>query len=463
MSTTERPAPDAARSPGLTYQQLLDTDTHPVPDVLRLESPRYFGSHDLPIDRYTSRAWHELEVERLWSRTWQFACREEHIPEVGDYTIYEIVRRQFIVVRTAPDTVKAYWNSCLHRGRQLKDFDGHCEEIRCPFHNYTWNLDGSLKTVPAGWDFPHVDQRAAGGEFNLPEAKVARWAGFIMINPDEHAPPFEEYAKELIQQFERWNLADRYVQAHVAKVIDCNWKISQEAFCEAYHVNATHPQAVPYLGDTNSQVDVWNHTSRVITPGGTVSPLIWYDIDENTMMRAMLDVRNDEDLSLPVPEGETCRAVSADAARDRWRPIVGDFVEGWSDAEFIDNLDYTLFPNFHPWGAYNRICYRFRPNGDDHRSSIMEVLMLAPFKGERPPPAEVHWLERHEKFTDAPELGMVGKVFNQDLYNMGKVQTGLETSKKGAVTLSNYQESKVRWLHHLLDRYVLGDQAEVRK
>src|SRR6187402_2540208 len=109
-----------ARSPGLSYQQLLDTDTHAVPEVLREESPRYFGSGDLPIDRYVSRAWHEREVDRLWSRVWQFACREEHIPEVGDYIVYEIVRSKFIVVRTAPDTIKAYWNSCLHRGRQIK-------------------------------------------------------------------------------------------------------------------------------------------------------------------------------------------------------------------------------------------------------------------------------------------------------------------------------------------------------
>ena len=264
-------------------------------------------------------------------------------------------------------------------------------------------------------------------------------------------------------RFERWDLGSRYVQAHVAKVIQCNWKIAQEAFCEAYHVNATHPQAVPYLGDTNSQVDTWDNCSRVISPGGTQSPLLSYEVGEEPMMRAMMDVRVDEDLTLRVPEGETCRSVAADSARERWRPVVGDLVDEWSDAEFVDNLDYTLFPNFHPWGAFNRIVYRFRPNGDDHRSGIMECLLLAPFTGERPPPAEVHWLSPDETFTDAPELGLLGKVFNQDLFNMPKVQLGLESSKKGRVTLSNYQESKVRWLHAMLDKWVEGDAVEVRK
>ena len=93
----------------------------------------------------------------------------------------------------------------------------------------------------------------------------------------------------------------------------------------------------------------------------------------------------------------------------------------------------------------------------------MECILLAPFSGERPPPAPVHWLEPHETFTDASELGLLGKVFNQDLFNMPKVQTGLESSKKGKVTLSNYQESKVRWFHDLLDRWVDGDAVEVRR
>ena len=116
MSIDDRPAPGAARSPGISYQELLDTDTHEVPSSLREESSGYFGSDDMSVERYTSRAWHDKEVEHVWSRAWQFACREEHVPDVGDYVVYEIARSAFVVMRTAPDTIKAYWNSCLHRG-----------------------------------------------------------------------------------------------------------------------------------------------------------------------------------------------------------------------------------------------------------------------------------------------------------------------------------------------------------
>ena len=143
-----------ARSPGLSYQDLLDADTHPVPDVLRLESPRYFGSDDIPIERYTTREWHRREVDHLWSKVWQFACREEHIPVAGDYIVYDIAELSFLVVRQHDGSIKAYPNACLHRGRQLKEYDGRCSELRCAFHGFAWKLDGQLAGRPGRLGLP---------------------------------------------------------------------------------------------------------------------------------------------------------------------------------------------------------------------------------------------------------------------------------------------------------------------
>ena len=446
-----------AKSPGITYQELLDGDTHPVPAVLRLESPRYLGSADIPIGRYTSYEWHRTEVDRLWRRVWQFACREEHIPNAGDYIVYDIANLSFIVIRTDDGQIKAYPNACLHRGRQLKDNDGQCSELRCPFHGFAWGLNGALIDVPAGWDFPHVDERR-DTDFQLHSCSVGTWAGFVFLNPDPAASPLSDFIGEMADHFAGWDLENRYVEAHVTKLIEANWKITQEAFCEAYHVGGTHPQILTYLGDTNSQVDVWDTFARVITPGGTPSPLLDWQPTEEEMLRAMLDVRVDQVPPLSLGEGQTARAVGAAAARDRWRPIVGDHVDTMSDAEMLDSIDYSLFPNFHPWGAFNRIVYRFRPNGDDHRSAIMEVLFLAPFKGERPPPARLRALGVNDPWTDAPELGMLAKVFDQDTFNMAKVQRGLETTFKQGITLGDYQESKIRWLNNSLDAWIEGDE-----
>jgi phenylpropionate dioxygenase-like ring-hydroxylating dioxygenase large terminal subunit len=442
--------PGAARSPGISYQQLLDTDTHPVPDVLRLESPRFLGSDDVDVRRYTTREWHELEKEYLWSRVWQFACREEEIPNAGDHIIYDIAGTSYVVIRGSDGQIRSFPNACLHRGRRLKDYSGSCSEIRCAFHGFAWTIDGALLDIPARWDFPHVND----AEFALPQCKVGTWAGFVFINPDPNAQPLLEFLGGIVDQFSVWDLGAAYKEAHVAKVVPANWKVAQEAFCEAYHVNGTHPQILTYLGDTNSQVDVWDTFARVITPGGTPSPLLDASPSEDDMLRAMLDVRVDADLPMHVPEGMTMRTFAAQLGRARWRPVVGDRVDSMSDAELMDSIDYTVFPNFHPWGAFNRIVYRFRPNGDDHRTAIMECIFLSPFTGERPPPAPIHWLEEHETFSDAVELGMLGKVFDQDLFNMPRVQQGLESTRKPGVTLANYQESKVRWLHHLLGEWI---------
>ena len=435
------------RSPGLTYQDLLDQDSHEVPEVLRLQSPRDVGENEFPVARYTSKEWHDREVEHLWKKVWQFACREEEIPEPGDHLRYDIAGMSFLIVRTESGAIKAYPNACLHRGRMLKEFDGHTSELRCPFHGFCWHLDGKLKDIPADWDFPQIKQ----DEFSLPELPTATWAGFVFINPDQNCAPFDDFIKDLRSQFERWDLAALHIEAHVAKVMPCNWKIAQEAFCEAYHVNGTHPQILRGLGDVNSQVDIWDNCARVVTPGITPSPLLDYEISDTDMLRAMMDLPPDAPVP-ELPDGMNARAFMAAISRDGLRAAAGARVDEYCDAEIVDSIDYTLFPNFHPWGAFNKIVYRFRPNGSDHRSCIFECFMLMPFQGERPPPAKIHWLKEDEKWSSA--LGFLGKVFDQDCFNMPKVQLGLESTYQTGVVLSKYQEGKVRWLHHKLTEWV---------
>ncbi len=435
------------RSPGATYQELLDQDSHEVPEVLRLQSPKDLGLQEFSKDRYTTAEYHEKEVEHLWKKVWQFACREEDIPEPGDHYRYDIAGMSFLIVRNETGEIKAFPNACLHRGRMLKEFDGNATELRCPFHGFAWHLDGCLKDIPGRWDFPQVSDE----EFSLPEISVGTWAGFVFINPDQNCGPLDEFLSDLANQFERWDLGGLYKQAHVAKVMPCNWKIAQEAFCEAYHVNATHPQILRGIGDANSQVDVWENCARVITPGITPSPHLDYEITDEDSLRAMMDIPPDGEVP-QVPPGMNARAFMAAISREGLRPNAGPKVDEYCDAEIVDSIDYTQFPNFHPWGAYNKIVYRFRPNGNDHRTSIMECLQLMPFVGDRPPAAKVHWLKEDEKWSSA--LGFLGKVFDQDAFNMPKVQMGLESTYKPGITLSGYQEGKVRWLHEKLTEWV---------
>ena len=443
------PSGQGPRSAGLSYQQLLDSDTRPVPEVLRLESARELPVVRVPLERYTSLEFHDLEVEKVWKKAWQFACREEEIPEPGDHSIYEIAKLQVLVVRGEDRAIRAFPNTCLHRGRALKDRAGRSEDLRCPFHGWTWNLDGSLKEVPCRWDFPHVER----DDYHLPEFRTGTWGGFVFVNLDPNCESFDSYIGDLPDHFERWPLEDRYKEAHVAHRMRCNWKVAQEAFMEAYHVVATHPQMLAGIGDSNSQYDAWDNFSRAITANMTPSPHIDYVPDEQEMLEAMVTTSLDAEPFFRVPEDMTARQLMAQMARMQMQASVPS-VTSLTDAEMNDSFYYTLFPNFHPWGAYNRITYRFRPYGNDPHCSIMEVILLSPFRGRRPPPCDVHWLDFDEPWTEAPELGPLAKIFAQDTFNLPKVQLGLKSAQHTHATFANYQETKLRHFHTLLDKYI---------
>lgn len=438
-----------ARSPGISYQALLDTDTRRVPEVLRRESARELPAIRVPIERYTSRAFHDLEVEKVWKRVWQFACREEEIPEPGDHTIYQIAGLEALIVRGRDRKIRAFANACLHRGRALKDHAGRSEELRCPFHAWTWDLDGRFKSLPCRWDFSHVER----DQYRLPEFKTGVWGGFVFINMSADPESFESFLGELPGHFDRWPLEDRYTEAHVAHRLRCNWKVAQEAFMEAYHVLATHPQILAGIGDANSQYDAWDNFSRAITPNMTPSPHLDFEPSEQEKLEAMITTSLGADPMVRVPDGMTARQLMAQMARLQLQATVPSVTQ-LSDAELNDSLYYSVFPNLHPWGAYNKIVYRFRPLGADPECSLMEVLYLSPFRGQRPPPAEVHWLDFDDPWTDAPELGPLCKVFAQDTFNLPRVQRGLTNARHSHVTFANYQETKIRHFHALLDQFI---------
>jgi len=439
------------RSAGVSYQELIGNDPVAPPAVLTLENPlKDVPITSVPVSRYTSREFYELEMERLWPRVWQMACREEEIPAVGDYLIYEIGQFSIIVVRTA-DGLKAHHNVCRHRGRRLCDFDGHAANFICPFHGFSWNIDGTLRGVTSEWDFPHIDQN----NFTLSPVRCEAWGGWVFVNMDQNAEPLAKFLGDLPDHFSIWAPEDRYIEAHVAKVMGCNWKVCQEAFMEAFHVIATHPQILTGIGDENSQYDAWGNFSRAITPNATPSPHLRWSPTEQNLFDAVTMRELDKEPTAIVPEGTTARAMLAEASRTGLQNILGED-KIVSDAEISDSIYYTLFPNFHPWGGYNRITYRFRPFENRHDKSLMECYYMSPFAGERPDPAPIHLLQEDEPWTNAPELGMLAKVFTQDTFNLPKVQKGLAAAQYDEIMLANYQETKIRHFHHLLSKWVNG-------
>jgi phenylpropionate dioxygenase-like ring-hydroxylating dioxygenase large terminal subunit len=452
-----RDADIIARRPSPSVQEVFKTDINPAPAVLRTESPAQGQSDaDVSAERYFSKEWHDQEIEKVWRKCWQLAGRVEHIPNVGDHIVYEIVHDSLIVIRTAPNEIRAYVNSCLHRGTMLRTEGGCVNQLRCPFHGWTWKLDGTLSIIPGQWDFPHVDR----AKMNLPEAKVATWGGFVFINFDADCEPLETYLENLPEHFEAFNLEDRYIAAHVAKIMPCNWKLAMEAFVEAYHVSVAHPQVMGYYGDSNTQYDIWpglRHVSRMISVQGVPSPSLKGIPPERTIEEMRRDVPFFAGKPIEVGDGETARGKLAERAREKISRSIGRDMSSLSDSESLDLIEYMLFPNMVPWGGQALpITYRFRPNGDDPESSIMEIMFLfskAP-DGSHPAPAKMTMLGPDQNWSGAPELGSAAMVADQDTDNLMRIQKGLRASKKPGVTLARYQESRIRHFHETLDSYM---------
>ncbi|MEO0549698.1 MAG: aromatic ring-hydroxylating dioxygenase subunit alpha [Pseudomonadota bacterium] len=508
------------RSAGISYNELLDMDSRSVPDLLKQDAPLPPGSTKVSVHKYISKEYHDLEVERLWKRVWQLACHEDDIPNVGDTHVYDIAELSYLIIRTAKDQVKAFPNSCLHRGRALLDTSKQgLRALRCPFHGWSWNLDGSLKEVPCQWDFPDVNEE----DYALPDVQTGHWGGFIFINPDPNAEPLEAFLGDIDDHFQSLPFERRYKAVHVAKRLPCNWKVAQEAFMESYHVVATHPTLLRSLGDANSKYDVFGNLSRAISAKDVPSPHIHSDETGEPFEDATVYSRHKHALTghvyerleegrvkvthpngktgifddranyiegevksadpqicnwfggkvvqgmeadTPLPIGavpiEEARRISADTAREGMRAVLGDEVDNVSDAELLDTLYYSVFPNISPWGCFNPIFYRFRPDGNNPEQSIHEVMFMLPVpKGaERPAPAEVHWLELDDDYTLAPQLGMLAKVFNQDQFNLAAVQKGLHSQPKKEVIFANYQETKIRHFHQTLDQWLEDGAAD---
>ena len=515
---------DGVRTMDDAFAELLaaDTNAQNISDALKRNQPMPPGPSLVPVARYIDRRYHELEKERLWSRVWQVAAHEDDFANVGDVVPYDIATRSFLVVRVAEDEYRAFYNACLHRGRKLRESRGKgLDELRCPFHGWAWNLDGSLKQIPCAYDYAGLNRE----EEALPEVKVGRFGRFIFINPDPDCAPLEDYLGDLGTHFEILPYERRYKMAHVGKVISANWKVVQEAFMESYHVLMTHPEILTGgVHDMCTKYDAFENYSRAIRCGaleskgmpaweplpeagdhilrhplnGWVYEKVAEDVVEVTTPKGVSgrfnvdgdwlegeltdanphltlwvggrqlpgtgteagarDPKLAQRLKDKLGANASPRAMGAEMQRQLLKDAVPSLADDIPDVELSSSIFLTVFPNWHPWGSFNQINYRFRPNGDNHEECIMECMFLAPIpeSGEYEPVRKIHWLAPDQDWTDAPELGMLAKIFNQDQRNLPFVYQGLKATARENLRLADYNELKLRHFHQLYGKWV-GD------
>src|SRR5581483_5630766 len=239
----------------------------------------------VPVSRYTSPEFAQLELQRMWPRVWQIACSVDHVAEPGDYYEYRCGPYSVLVVRGDDGALRAFQNVCRHRGNLICEGAGNgLTELRCGYHNWTWDLKGRLREVPSRKGFGAL----RNDDFPLLEAKVDTWGRVVFVNLDLGAMPLADYLEEVPHDIE-WIGFDNYRCETVVTVpVEANWKVVADGFSETYHVQGLHREMIASMDDIDAPQQVWGHTSKSSQPYGVASPRFRNGLDDQTIWESFI-------------------------------------------------------------------------------------------------------------------------------------------------------------------------------
>ncbi len=434
------------------------------------------------VGRYTDPGFARLEFDRLWSRVWQVAARVDEMPETGDYTTYMIGDQSILLVRVDESSIKAYYNFCPHRGTALGEGCGHYENGRiiCPFHGWRWDLAGNIQLVLERQEFN--DGKLRDSDVAMREVHSVVFAGFVFINMDANPRDFDGFIAPMRQCFEDFALADMRHIWWKRAAIPCNWKVAQEAFFEAYHVSATHPQLekvgreVVY-GDREDgpmmyrdlTYDVFEHGHGQFW-GGDKTPIAGHvqepkpAADRLEEMAARMNLtaeglggmilkediellRTLKDRKLPADANLGAEYVKLQyetaAAQNRPMPkMAPEVIARWGGVTY-------LFPNILVLlQAGSAVMYRALPHPTDPNQCTFEIRSTRTY-----PAGTVSQRAAVEEVTDPQQVGLIPQ---QDLANLPRIQQGLRSRGMRQVWLAANQEKLILNMHRELDRYLQG-------
>jgi phenylpropionate dioxygenase-like ring-hydroxylating dioxygenase large terminal subunit len=435
------------------------------------------------VEAYISAEYARAERDKLWRKVWQQAGRVEDLPRVGSYLTYDILDDSVVVVRTAPDTLKAYHNVCMHRGRRLLDVPdgvksacGHRKSFVCGFHGWTYDQDGNCIHVPERDDW----QGALTPEnTHLATVNVDTWGGWVWINMDPDCEPLRDYLEPAATMLDPFGLQNMRCKWRRWLHFDCNWKVAMEAFNETYHVATTHPQfnkfgefrgwakaqgkhsnigydAPTGLEETKSKIRLGTGAD----PRFSTAEMQVYTLEETNATTTQTFVNAARRLVDELPEGTPADKVlehwlsSArrdDAARGVIWPTIDPEVLGRSGTA------WQIFPNFQVGqGLTTALCYSARPYGYDPNRCIFESSCYELFPKGQEPQTEWEYIPAGDERWRS--------VLPQDFSNMAAVQQGMKSLGFPGTKPNPYRERSTANLHRQLARYMgTGAPRELTK
>ncbi len=190
----------------------------------------------MPKSVYTSEEFLAQEIEHVFAKDWFCAGRASSLKQPGDYITLELAGQPIMVLRDADGGLRAQSNVCLHRMSTLLEGAGNTRSIVCPYHAWTYNLDGSLRGAPA----MTLNEGFKKQGYCLPQVRCEEWLGWIMVSLNPDAKPATEGLSEvedLVGQYGMENYTETFHETHVW---DTNWKVLAENFMESYHLPVCH-------------------------------------------------------------------------------------------------------------------------------------------------------------------------------------------------------------------------------
>ncbi|MGP0032724.1 MAG: aromatic ring-hydroxylating oxygenase subunit alpha [Acidimicrobiales bacterium] len=403
-------------------------------------------------ERYFDPDFYQMEVELLWPRVWQMACRLEEIPQPHDFVEYEILDQSIVVVRTEDRGVRAFQNTCRHRGVRVVEGRGTCESgFICPFHGWCYGPDGRNTFVPQAKTF--AEHNLQPQDLNLTSVQCEVWGGCAWINLDDDAPPLRQCIEPFASILDAWKVEALRTEWWHACRLPVNWKLAEEAFMEQYHVVETHPELViPGM-----------RYGR--TKGAEFDARAFVDAELQylrTMSEGMAGMVHANDVR--VAEGLRDVELPSDPqlARATWQRTLNEAVvrrhrDAGSDIPDLNDLEARglnepmgyCFPHYFVLPMYSSASsYRFRPLGPEE--TLMEIWSLTRFPegGEpgKPTPPDP-WECDDPRWPPIPA---------QDFSNLPRQQRGLHGSGFEYMRLSERAEGGLAIFERTLDGFLAG-------
>ncbi len=196
-------------------------------------------AYQLPARYYLEDEVFEREKEAIFYRTWQPVCHLSDLPDAGSYVAHSVLDQDVVVIRGRNSVLRAFYNVCSHRAQVLLKDSGTVRTIVCPYHAWSYHLDGRLRTARGSQNVAGFD----AGDFCLKAVPVEVFASFVFINLDPGAPPLAGQATGLDDEIREVvpGVDDMVKIAESRSEIKCNWKVAVDNFLECYHCQSAHP------------------------------------------------------------------------------------------------------------------------------------------------------------------------------------------------------------------------------